>query len=106
MFPPPMSPFSILPSTIHGEGLFATVFIPAGTHLGRYEGPVVDEDGPHVLWVWDDEDNLLGIDGENDLRYVNHSRDPNVEFIGPDLFALRDIRPGEELTHHYGEDWN
>ena len=106
-----MSPFCIQPSAIHGDGLFAARFLPAGTHLGCYAGPSVNDEGDHanwdhVLWVWDDEDNLVGIDGQNDLRYVNHSPAPNVEFQGADLFALRDIRPGEELTHHYGEDWD
>ena len=111
-----MSPFCIQPSAIHGEGLFAARLIPAGTHLGRYEGPLVLDDGAeahrgsqanwdHVLWVWDDEDNLVGIDGQNELRYVNHSTAPNVEFQGADLYALRDIAAGEELTHHYGDDW-
>ena len=95
-------------SAIHGRGLFAAKFIPAGASLGLYEGPRVTEDaddGPHVLWVWVDDETMVGIDGENELRYVNHSTDPNVEFQGPELTALRDIERGEELTHHYGEGW-
>ena len=97
--------FAIRPSLIHGEGLFASEPITEGTLLGRYEGPVVEQDGPHVLWVWDDDDDQFGIDGKNDLRFVNHSLEPNVEFLGAELFALRDIQPGEELYHHYGDDW-
>ena len=104
-----MSPLiAVRESAIHGRGLFAARFIPVGTVLGAYEGPqVLDEadDGPHVLWVWVDDERMVGIDGQNELRYVNHSRDPNVEFVGPELTALRDIEPGEELTHHYGEGW-
>ncbi|MEM8884877.1 MAG: SET domain-containing protein-lysine N-methyltransferase [Planctomycetota bacterium] len=107
-----MSPFiSVQPSSIHGRGLFAARNIPAGTHLGQYEGPQVlaeeeeSLDMTYVLWVWDDEDNVFGIDGRNELRYVNHSGRPNVEFVGADLYTLRDISLGEELTHHYGEDW-
>jgi SET domain-containing protein len=95
-------------SAIHGRGVFAARFIPAGTRLGTYRGARVTDDaadGPYVLWVWNEDDTMVGIDGENDLRYVNHSTDPNVEFVGPELSALRDIEPGEELTHNYGEDW-
>ena len=104
-----MSPLiAVRESSIHGRGLFAAQPIPEGTVLGHYEGPhVFDEsdDGPHVLWVWIDVERMVGIDGRNELRYVNHSTDPNVQFVGPELTALRDIEPGEELTHHYGEGW-
>ncbi|MHC4952946.1 MAG: SET domain-containing protein [Planctomycetota bacterium] len=102
-----MSPIlDVRESAIHGRGLFAARFIPEGTVLGAYDGPIVDEDGPHVLWVWHDDDSgMYGIDGQNELRYVNHSAAPNVEFSGAELVALRDIHPGEELTHHYGEGW-
>jgi SET domain-containing protein len=36
---------------------------------------------------------------------MNHSSRPNTEFVGVNLYALRDIQAGEELTFHYGEDW-
>ena len=39
------------------------------------------------------------------LRFLNHSRTPNVEFDGPDLYACRDIEPGEELVFDYGAEW-
>jgi uncharacterized protein len=40
----------------------------------------------------------------------NHSADPNVEVVqeGEDaiaMIALRDIEAGEELFHHYGDDY-
>ncbi len=102
---PRLNLMSIRPSHIHGDGLFAALPIAEGTLLGCYEGPVVEDDGPHVLWVWNDADQQIGIDGQNDLRFVNHSLRPNVEFMGAELVALRDIEPGEELYHHYGDDW-
>jgi len=105
-----MSPLiDVRESHIHGRGLFAKRAIPAGTVLGAYEGPRVTadaDDGPHVLWVWVDDETMVGINGQNELRYVNHSTQPNVEFVGPELTALREIEPGEELTHHYGEGWD
>ena len=39
------------------------------------------------------------------LRFLNHSRTPNVEFDGPELYAMRDIAPGEELRFDYGAEW-
>ena len=91
-------------STIHGKGLFAREEIEIDSWLGTYEGPEASRNGSHVLWVYED-DGLVGRSGRNKLRYLNHSTNPNAEFNGFDLFALRDIRVGEEVTIHYGEDW-
>lgn len=91
-------------STIHGKGLFARAEIEIDSWLGTYEGPEASRNGSHVLWVYED-DGLVGRSGRNKLRYLNHSTNPNAEFNGFDLFALRDISIGEEVTIHYGEDW-
>lgn len=93
------------PSTIHGTGVFATAPIREGDVIGRYEGDPTTDDGPHVLWVETDDGDWEGIDGTGVLRFLNHSRTPNVEFDGPELSALRDIAPGEELLFHYGDEW-
>jgi uncharacterized protein len=93
-------------SAIHGHGLFAAVAIGKGTHIGSYDGPPARRDGTHVLWVYEeDEDKWVGRDGRNVLRYCNHSSQPNAAFDGFELYAIRGIRPGEEITFHYGEDW-
>jgi hypothetical protein len=93
-------------SAIHGKGLFARADIPADTFVGSYEGPATDEDGMHVLWVWNDErDAWEGIDGKNEMRFLNHSADPNAEWWGNELYSIRSIAEGEEITFHYGEDW-
>ncbi len=60
----------------------------------------------HVLWLIDEDGTETGILGCNELRYLNHSRDPNAEFRGADLYALRNIQPGQEVTFHYGDEWN
>ena len=99
----------VRPSPIHGHGLFAASPIPADTFLGCYDGPLVyDEadDGEHVLWILEDDGSGYGIDGKNELRYVNHSRQANAVFYEEELYTLRDIEPGEEITHDYGEDWD
>lgn len=93
-------------SEIHGTGVFAVADIAAGTLIGVYEGEPTDVDGTHVLWIDDDESgSWRGIDGTGVLRFLNHSRSPNVEFDGPELHALRDIAAGEELCFDYGEEW-
>ena len=92
-------------SPIHGKGCFATRPIAAREYIGDYTGNRTASDGTYVLWVEADDGEFHGIDGDGVLRWLNHSRRPNVEFDGPRLFALRDIDPDEELTFHYGEEW-
>jgi len=88
-------------SSIHGRGLFATRFIPAGTTVGILEGHHVVDDGPHVLWL----DDQRGFHVTNDLCFINHSDTPNVAYFDDlTVGTLRDILPGEELTHFYGGD--
>lgn len=96
--------FYIKKSTIHGSGLFARRIVKQGEYMGEYDGPVVFEDSSHVLWTEDSDDVWIGRDGKNLLRYLNHSSDPDAEFIGFELYALRDIHPDEEITIDYGEE--
>jgi hypothetical protein len=94
------------PSAIHGTGVFAVAAIAEGQLVGVYEGRPTEDDGTHVLWIQgDDPDTWRGIDGTGVLRFLNHSRSPNVEFDGDHLYAVRPISPGEELCFDYGDDW-
>ena len=56
---------------------------------------------------FDDGFALDAARGGNELRYVNHSCAPNtyLRLFGHhvELYALRAIEPGEELTCDYGE---
>ncbi|NIP72726.1 MAG: SET domain-containing protein [Gammaproteobacteria bacterium] len=90
----------VAPSPIHGKGLFAQSRIGGGTYIGTYEGRPAKADGCYVLWVYDD-DRVIGRDGTNELRYLNHSDKPNAEFDGFDLYSLRNIAPDEEITINY-----
>jgi SET domain-containing protein len=92
-------------SPIHGRGVFAAVPVPAGAHIGTYEGTDTDEDGTYVLWV-ETNDGWKLIDGTGPLRWLNHSRSPNAEFDGSDLYAIVDIESGTEITFDYGPDWS
>ncbi len=96
------------PSPIHGTGLFARRFIPAGSYIGTYWGPEARRNGPYVLWVneGDDPDAWTGRSGRNLLRYLNHADPGNAEFDGFDLYARCDIQPGEEITFYYGDEFH
>ena len=98
--------FVVAASPIHGRGLFASHEISEGERIGAYEGPEVEQDSAHVLWIEDEDGLLRGIRGENELRFVNHSPLPNAAFEGPELFAMRRIAGGEEITIHYGDEWD
>ncbi|MBL38874.1 MAG: SET domain-containing protein-lysine N-methyltransferase [Xanthomonadales bacterium] len=93
-------------SPIHGKGLFARKAIPNDTYVGTYEGPATQEDGMHVLWLYNEEtDEWEGIDGRNEMRFLNHAGDPNADWWGIELYTIRDVAADEEITFHYGEDW-
>ncbi len=92
-------------SPIHGKGVFAKRRIRADALIGVYQGPTTLENDTYVLWVEDDDGKELGIDGQNELRYVNHSSKPNAVFFGAELFALREIEPSAEITFDYGDEW-
>ena len=94
------------PSEVHGIGVYALVNLTEGALIGRYTGAPTKVDGKYVLWIEDNDGSWEGIDGAGDPRFLNHSRSPNVFFDGPELYALRDINPGEELLFDYGPDWS
>ena len=93
-------------SEIHGRGVFAVTRIRRGGYVGTFEGPTTQRDGTYVLWLVDEGGVETGILGENDLRFLNHSKQPNTEFEDLRLYALRNIQPGAELTLNYGEAWD
>ena len=93
----------VAPSRIHGQGLFAGVDIDQGTVIGLLRGRPSLEDGPHVLWISESE----GIEVQCDLKYINHSDEPNACYYDDlSVVALKPIRRGEEITHNYACcDW-
>jgi SET domain-containing protein len=51
-----------------------------------------------VLWL----NSQHGLQVHGDFRYINHSAEPNaVYYDNLEVAALRDIHPGEEITHDY-----
>ncbi len=90
------------PSRIHGYGVFAKVDLQAGEYIGTYLGPSARRNGVYVLWVYAQEgEPPLARSGRNLLRWLNHQQDGNAEFDGFELYALRKIQSGEEITFEY-----
>lgn len=109
-------PVKVAKSGIAGKGAFATGRIPARKKIGDLGGVIITmrearkliRDIKVINLVELDDDLALNASANpNDLKYINHSCDPNtylrvlknrVEF-----YALRNIKKGEELTADYGE---
>jgi uncharacterized protein len=114
----------VLPSRIHGKGLFARRLIPEGTAFIEYGGELLDKDtsnqrgldreevarktGEGMVYIFELNDQF-DIDGSfewNIARLANHSCAPNAEAQNIDdhiwFVALRDIKPKEEITFDYG----
>jgi len=109
--------YSVRHSPIHGRGVFALRRIPKGTRVIEYRGERISNEeadrrheeanqGPFTLLFEVDESTIIdaGVGG-NSARYINHSCSPNCEAVNDDgrifIEALRDIRPGEELSYDY-----
>ena len=100
-------------SPIHGKGLFARERIDKGEIVCIKGGHIFNREtlgriqrtlGPAEIQIA--EDMFIGpLDGEQregSMIFSNHSCDPNIGVQGQIVFAaMRDIEPGEELTH----DW-
>jgi SET domain-containing protein len=113
-------------SPIHGRGVFASRSIRKGTRIIQYVGEKIDKEesnrrglelfeesqktGGAAVYIFDlnEEWDLDGNKDYNDARLINHSCEPNAEMLNEDdelwLYALRDIRAGEEISFDYGYD--
>jgi hypothetical protein len=109
-----LSPKTIVKeSPIHGRGLFARVPIAKDEIVAIKGGYIFDDAtlravetqlGPADIPVAEGFSIGPLTEGERDggMLFSNHSCDPNIGIQGQIVFvALRDIEPGEELTH----DW-
>lgn len=85
-------------SAVHGKGLFAATRMKAGTVIARLHGMPTFDDGIYVLWITDE----LGLELTNDLKYINHDKQPNAAYSDLDVTIVRDVEAGDELLHDYG----
>lgn len=108
-------PLRVKPSKIDGKGAFAISAIPARRKLGNLGGEIIPvrEARQRVKTMnrvsmveFGDGRALDASVNPNDLRYINHSCQPNtymrVCYSKVEFWTLRNIRKGEELTCDYG----
>ncbi|XP_052771657.1 histone-lysine N-methyltransferase NSD2-like isoform X2 [Mya arenaria] len=120
---PPQQPYK---TEGRGWGLKAMADIKKGAFVNEYVGDLVDEEeckrrlekahetGIHNFYMMTlDMDRIIDAGPKGNMsRFMNHSCDPNLEtqkwYVNGDirvgLFALRDIKEGEELTFNYNFD--
>ncbi|ULQ57374.1 SET domain-containing protein [Flavihumibacter rivuli] len=108
--------FEVKPSRIDGMGVFAKEPIPPHRKIGNLGGQVISiraarqrvKQQKRVAMVEFGDGRALDASvNANQLRYVNHSCDPNtymrVAYGRVEFYTLRRIRKGEEITCNYGE---
>ena len=104
-------------SAIHRWGVYAAEFIPAGRKVLEYTGERISRRETKrrselskftYLFTLDPYWTIDGAAGGSGAEYVNHSCEPNLVsriVRGHILYvAMRDIKPGEELTIDYRFD--
>ena len=103
--------------SVTGLGLFATREIRKSARITEYKGPRLGHDeairrengGNKYLLEINDNITIDGTPRSNVARYANHSCNPNAELykfrLRMFIRSLRRIKPGEEITYHYGMDY-
>ncbi|MGZ5184194.1 MAG: SET domain-containing protein [Caldimonas sp.] len=103
-------------SAIDGRGVFAAEAIPARRKIGEIRGESISvreawlraRGLARIMIVEVSERRAIDASRSTDpLRFANHSCAPNVVLRirqgRVELYAIRDVATGEELTVHYGE---
>ena len=103
------------PSAIEGTGVFAAVKIPRRAKVGEVTGEIISirtarrraRDGCRLCLIDLNDTHAIDCTEGNVLRLLNHSCRSNA-FLRifrnrVEVYARRDIRPGEEITVDYGE---
>src|SRR5262245_42492414 len=100
-----------------GLGLFATAPIAKGAFIVEYSGPRIthaeslrrEARGARYMFEIDSRWTVDGSVRSNVARYANHSCRPNAEsdiVKGKVILrAIRSIKPGDEITYDYGEEY-
>lgn len=108
--------WELKPSAIHGTGVFARADIPAETRIIEYVGERVDKEESErrrkasnfFIFIVTDDFDIDGLVDWNPARFINHCCAPNCEAREEDehiwVYALREIKAGEELSFNYGYD--
>ena len=112
-----MKLYKIKKSKIDKKGLYASQNIEKGTKIIEYKGKIISVKKSEVDPKFDNKkaiylfniNNRYDLDGDfkfNIARLINHSCNPNCEVFGEGLkiwvYAMKDIKKGEELSYDYG----
>lgn len=113
-------------SPIHGNGVFAVEPIRKGEEIIQYKGTLMThaeadhmygdggETGHTFLFTLNDDYIIDANRKGNSARWINHSCAPNCRAVVEEsasgdprrdkvlIEAIRNIKPGEELTYDYG----
>jgi SET domain-containing protein len=110
-----MEHLDVRPSRIHGRGVFTRKRLGARRKVGEFIGELISvrearrrAKAEEVVTIVEFEDGTaLDVARDPCLRFVNHSCTPNTYLRRTnrrvELYTLREIHPGEELTCDYGE---
>lgn len=106
----------VKPSRIDGKGAYALGAIPARRKIGNMGGEIISvrtarkrvKELKRVAMVEFGDGRALDASvNPNDLRYINHSCEPNtylrICYSKVEFWSLKKINKGEELTCDYGE---
>jgi uncharacterized protein len=106
----------VAPSKIDGKGAFAQERIPARKKIGDLGGVVISIKEANAIALKTKRVAMVELSdtlalnasvNSNELRYINHSCQPNayIRVLGKrvEFYALKNIKPGEEITSNYGE---
>ncbi len=109
-------PFVIKKSSIEGNGAFATRVIKKDELICRMTGEEISiselkrryKNGTERYTDPLQTSESTYVDLEKPFVLINHSCDPNATIItGRRLVALKDIKPGEEITYDYSmTEWS
>ncbi len=109
-------PVKVAKSKIAGKGAYALQNIPARKKIGDLGGVIITMKEAMKLIKNLKVINLVELDNDlalnasanpNDMRFINHSCDPNtylrVMKNRVEFYALKKIKKGQELSCDYGE---
>lgn len=97
-----------------GLGLFATRVFKKGERIIEYFGREISKEEEYTskskyLFEVNSRKTIDGTQRDNFARYINHSCKPNCE---PNIVkgrvwidAIKNIKPDEELTYDYGDEY-
>jgi len=102
-------------SAIDGQGAFAAEAIPPRLKIGEIRGESVTVEEARIRATRSERIMIVELSAKkaidftksaDPMRYTNHSCKPNAQLVirngRVEFYALRAIRPGEEITVDYG----